>query len=327
MFDKCEITDIKGFGIGHATNFSAATGVTTIVAEKAAKCSCDIRGGGPATRETDLLSPEKMIQGVNAIVLSGGSAFGLESASAAARVLSEHKMGFDSVGNIIPIVPSACIFDLGIGNSIDSYLELGKIATENAIANINSSTPPASGNVGVGAGATVGMKGLPKKPMKSGVGFATFSFGKVKVGACVVVNALGNVYTENGEFLAGFDDEKTLKRIYQAFNLKSKVTKRENTTLACIITNADVSKSQCKKVSQVAHDGFARAIRPVHTQMDGDATFVMASGKVKADVDVVSMMAAQACEEAIRNAVKSAKSTLGFNGLFDGEIEEEDKKA
>lgn len=317
MFTKCDICEIKGFGIGHATDIKAATGVTVIVAEKAARCSCDVRGGGPATRETDLLSPEKMIQGVNAITLSGGSAFGLEASSGTARVLQEHKMGFNSIGNIIPIVPSACIFDLGIGSVIDSYTELGKQACEHAIQNINSKSNPESGNVGIGAGATVGMKGLPKKPMKSGIGFAAYSFGNLKVGACVVVNALGNVYARTGEFLAGFDDEKTLKKIYQAFNLKSKVTKRENTTLCCIITNADISKSQCKKVASVTHDGYARAIRPVHTQMDGDAAFVMASGKVKADVDVVSMMAAEACEDAIRDAVMSAKSCFGFQGLAD----------
>lgn len=317
MFTECDISEIKGFGIGHATNAEAATGVTVVVAEKAARCSCDVRGGGPATRETDLLAPEKMIQGVNAIAFSGGSAFGLEAACGCARVLQKHKMGFNSVGNIIPIVPSACIFDLGIGSTIDNYIGLGELATENAIRNINSKTPPEAGNVGVGAGATVGMKGLPKKPMKSGVGFAAYSCSSLKVGACVVVNALGNVYKENGEFLSGFDDEKTLKKVFQAFNLKAKVTKRENTTLACIITNADLSKSQCKKVASVAHDGYARAIRPVHTQMDGDAAFVMASGKVKADVDVVSMMAADACEAAIRNAVMTAKSSFGFEGLAD----------
>lgn len=314
MFDV-NITDkIAEFGIGHVTNSDAGTGVTVIINKAGATCSCDVRGGGPATRETDLLHPEKMVQKAHAVVLSGGSAMGLESASGVARELRDQKIGYPAGKQIIPIVPAACIFDMNYGKPEFPDVEMGRECAKLAIANIGSTEAPERGNVGVGAGASVGIKGMPTKPMKSGVGYACVALGKLKVAALCVVNALGNVYDTDGTFMAGVEGD-ALKNAMKAMNLKEKITPGTNTTLCCVMTNAKISKTVCNRVAQVAHDGYARAIFPVHTQNDGDSIFVMASDKVKADVDVVSVMAVEAVEAAIRDAVKSSTDALGLKGM------------
>lgn len=318
MFDVNDKEKISEFGIASVTNSDAGTGVTVIVNKQGATCSCDVRGGGPATRETDLLSPEKMVQKAHAIALCGGSAMGLEAASGVARALREKKIGYAAGKEIIPIVPAASIFDMNYGKAEFPDVSMGEEAARLAIENIGVKDLPERGNVGAGAGASVGIKGLPKKPMKSGVGYHCVSLGKLKVSALTVVNALGNVYDAQGNFMAGVEGD-TLKNAFTALNLKEKITPGTNTTLSVVMTNAKISKTACNKVAQVAHDGYARAIFPVHTQNDGDAIFVMASDKVKADVDVVSVMAVEAVEGAIRDSVLSACGALGLKGLLDSQ--------
>lgn len=316
LFDLKIDEKIADFGIGHATDNDALTGVSVVVCKEGAVCSCDVRGGGPATRETDLLSPEKMVERVHAIVLSGGSAFGLEAASGVARVLRDEKIGFRAGTEIVPIVPAACIFDLGVGKCVFPDVEMGKEGARNALDNVGKTQAPGVGVVGAGAGASVGLKGVPLvSPMKSGIGYSFASFGKLKVSALTVVNALGNVYESNGDFLAGIENEKTMIAAFKAMNVKSKFGGVKNTTLSVVMTNAKATKSMCKKVACCSHDGYARSINPVHTQNDGDAVFVMASDKVAADVDVISVMAAEVVEESIREAVRHAKSVAGLVGL------------
>lgn len=315
MFETSDFSKLPEFGIGHATSIEDGTGVTVIIPKGGATASCEILGGGPATRETDLLNPEKMIQKVHAVCLCGGSAMGLEAACGVARHLQSKKIGFKCGPAYIPIVPAASIFDLRYSNSIFPDVEMGITACKNALENLEKNEEVQTGCVGVGTGATVGMKGLLKKPMKSGFGMSCLSLGKLQVAAATVVNSLGNVVGENQSFLAGLDDENAYKNLFKAVNLKAKVSNPQNTTLSVVMTNANITKTACKKVAQVAHDGFARAIFPVHLQLDGDSIFVLASSKYKADTDAISTMAAKAVELSIRNAVESATDLLGMKGL------------
>lgn len=314
MFNLINDKKLPEFGIAHVSDSDAGTGVTVVVCKDGATASCDVRGGGPATRETDLLHPEKMVQKIQAVALSGGSAMGLEAASGVARELRAQKIGFSAGKTIIPIVPAASIFDMNYGKAEFPDVDAGQKCAKLAIKNIGCDKAPERGNVGAGTGASVGIKGMPTKPMKSGIGFASVESGKLIVSALCVVNAFGNVYAEDGTFLAGVEGD-SLKTALKALGLKKKITPGTNTTLCVVMTNAKISKTECNKVAQVSHDGYARAIFPVHTQNDGDAIFVMASGKVKTDVDLVSVMAVEAVESAIRDSVLSAKDALGLKGL------------
>lgn len=328
MLQEATHTDLPEFGVAHATDTDNATGVTVFICPEGASCGVDVRGGGPATRETDLLRPENMVQDVNAVILSGGSAFGLEAACGVMEEMAARDIGFQVGPTHVPIIPGASLFDLLIGRPVWPDKEMGRSTCRLAFDSMG--TPPEMGNVGAGTGATVGKMGRPEQAMKSGFGWSGVRLGEVVVIANVAVNAAGNVMDENGAWLAGvlgpngIEDPFESALAIQAANSVEAINTdhhakghSENTTLGCILTNAALTKAQCTKVAQIAQDAYARAIKPVHTTGDGDTIFVMASGKTAAPTDVVAIMATQAMEEAIRNAVRSAEGMFGLKSAKD----------
>jgi L-aminopeptidase/D-esterase-like protein len=288
----------------------------------------DQRGGAPGTRETDLLRPMHLVEKVHAIMLAGGSAFGLDAASGVMRYLEERKVGFDVGVTHVPIVPAAVIFDLAIGRAdVRPDAAMGyqacAHATDNAVA---------EGNVGVGTGATVGKILGMGQAMKSGVGTASIEIGAgVIVGAIVAVNALGDVIDPNtNAIIAG---ARTLYKGpitigasgYFADTLATMrgligrtavgFASRANTVIGVVATNAKLNKEEINKVAQMAHDGLARTIRPAHTLFDGDTLFALATGDRSADVNIVGAFAAEALAQAIVRGVRAAKSAGGPPGL------------
>ena len=276
---------VPGFRIGTAQDRVGLTGVTVILApEGGATAGVDVRGCAPGTRETDLLSPEKTVQQIHAVVLSGGSAFGLEADSGVMNALAEDGAGFPVGPVSVPIVCGAVLFDLLIGDpKAHPDLAMGYEAAKRADV-----TFPV-GCYGAGTGATVGKLKGAEHAMKSGAGYAEISLESgLCVGAYMAVNACGEVYDKETT-LAGIlsDDEKTILSSHD-FMLKGfERILGGNTSIGCVVTNAKLTKAECKAVSGMAHDGFARSIRPVHTTMDGDTVFTMASGEIAAPVDTV----------------------------------------
>lgn len=309
-----QINEIEGFQIGSAQDIENATGCTIILCKEGATAGVDVRGGGPATRETDLLNPKNMVQKIHAVTLSGGSAFGLESSSGVMQYLSEHEIGFDMKNIYIPIVCEACLFDCGVGNS-KAYpnKQMGYDACIEAEKN-----NPKQGNVGAGTGASVGKFFGPQYAMKSGLGFSALQIGPLKVGAIVAVNACGDIFYPNSDKpIAGIYDRNTNTRLFSEDEILKAAEKMinscgMNTTIGCIITNADLNKAQMNKIASMAHNGYARCIRPVHTSSDGDTIFAMTSNKVPAEQDLVGIMAVKAMEQAIVNAGTLADSAYGL---------------
>lgn len=298
--------NISGFKIGTAENREGLTGVTVILApDGGATAGVDVRGCALGTRETDLLDPRKTVQKIHAVVLSGGSAFGLEAASGCVKYLAEQGVGFP-IGNVcVPIVCSAVLFDLMIGDE-KAYPDLlmGYEAAKSA------SSEFLSGCNGAGTGATVGKLLGFGNAMKSGAGYHEISLpGGLRVGAYVVVNACGEVFDGEKIFAGVFS--RSRKKIISSHELMLSGITREfsgaNTTIACVITNAALSKAECSTVSGMAHDGYARSIRPVHTTMDGDAIFTMASGEYETAVDTVGYLAEDAIRLAVIDAIKIRK--------------------
>lgn len=320
MPEICSITQIPGILAGHATNAEAATGCTVIVCPAGATGAVDVRGGAPATRETDLLRPEETVQQLHAVVLSGGSAFGLAASTGVAEELERRDIGFDVGVTKVPIVSSACLFDLMCGRAdIRPDASMGAAAVREAFA--HAGVPLARGNVGAGAGCTVGKVAGPERAMKAGLGEAVCQAGELVAGAVVAVNAVGNVVDPaTGAFVAGTLDaggtriisfEEAIAEATAAMPL------RTNTTISCIVTNARLSKAQATKVAQMSADAYAHAIRPTHTTNDGDSIFVMATGGVSAEVDAVGMLATAALEQAIVDAARSAEGAYGLKGARD----------
>lgn len=300
---------VPGFRIGTAEDAEGLTGVTAILAPKeGAAAGVDVRGCAPGTRETDLLRPEKTVDKIHAVVLAGGSAFGLEASSGVMRALAEKGIGF-SVGPVrVPIVCGAVLFDLLIGRS-DAFpdVEMGKLAASRA-----SDTFPV-GLAGAGMGATVGKLRGAAYAMKSGAGYAEIALPEgLVVGAYMAVNACGEVF-DGEETLAGIlsDDGKTLISSHRLMLEGFERDLGGNTSIGCVITNARLTKAECTAVAGMAHDGYARSIRPVHTTMDGDTVFVMASGTCEAPVDTVGYLAEEAVRLAVIDAVKSAEGAGG----------------
>lgn len=308
------ILDVKGLKVGQAQNEEALTGCTVVICEEGATCGVDVRGAAPGTRETDLLDPVNTVQKVNAVVLSGGSAFGLESTCGVSQYLEEQNVGFDAGPCKVPIVVGAVLFDLGVGHyKIRPDKKMGYEACLNA-----SETTLKQGNYGAGCGATVGKIRGPEFLTKSGIGSYSIKLDNgIVVAALVAVNALGDVY-EDGKVIAGaLDDSKT--KFLNSYNLmKQGVTKGgfsiDNTTIGIIATNAKLDKAQCKKISQMAHDGYARSIFPIHTPHDGDTIFTMATGEIEtgADLTLIGSIAVEVMEKSIINAVKNAKEINGI---------------
>lgn len=307
------LNEMKGFKIGHEGDPIGGSGCTVIVFDKKALCGVDIRGGGPASRETALLNPLASNDGVNAILLSGGSAYGLDAAGGVMRYLEEQGQGVKVGNSVVPIVVGSCIFDLNCADAkVRPDATMGYKACLNSAQNLNL-----NGNVGAGIGATVGKILGNKRAMKSGLGTYAVKVGLLTVGAIVIVNALGDVYAvDSAEELAGLLNEEKTKAIsstetaVKLLQLKSCFT--ANTTIGAILTNAKLDKAAMNKVAALASNGIARTIRPVNTSMDGDSIYAATTAKVKSSSDVVGTIGAYVLAKAINNAVLSAEDAYGF---------------
>jgi L-aminopeptidase/D-esterase-like protein len=319
------ITDIPGIRVGHAQDEAALTGCTVILCENGAVGGVDQRGGAPGTRETDALHPIHLVNVVHAVMLSGGSAFGLDAASGAVRYLEERGVGFDVRVARVPIVPAAILFDLGIGRSdVRPGPEMGYQACLNA-----SAAPPAEGNVGAGTGATVGKILGMQHAMKSGIGTASMGIGGgICVGAIAAVNVFGDVVDlATGEIVAGarlvhtgplkigkgpyFADTLEVMRSLAGRAVLG-FANHEHTVIGVVATNARLNKEQANKVAQMAHDGLALTVRPAHTMLDGDTIFALATGEQRADVNIVGAFAAQVFARAVLRAVLTARPLAGL---------------
>ena len=315
------ITDIPGIKVGHYTDVEAATGCTVILCETGAVAGVDVRGSAPGTRETDLLRPMNLVEKVQAIVLSGGSAFGLDAASGVMRYLEERGFGHETMVSKVPIVPAAVLFDLNTGSSkIRPGAEEGykacKVATEKEVA---------EGCVGAGTGATVGKILGIERAIKSGVGTASCSIGNdLIVAALVVVNAIGDIVDQKtGKILAGPRNEQNIGFIstvelltggeftYQRNLLAS------NTTLGVVATNASLNKEQVNKLAQMAQDGLARAINPCHTMFDGDTIFALSLGDKVGDITALGTAAAEVVANAIVRGIQQAETLAGIPSIKD----------
>ena len=313
-----QITDVVGIMVGHASDAHAATGCTVIVCRQGAVGGVDVRGSAPGTRETDALRPMTLVERVHAVLLTGGSAFGLAAADGVVRYLEEQGIGFDAVVAKVPIVPAAVIFDLMIGSAtVRPTAEMGYAAARGA-----SAGPVDEGSVGAGTGATVGKVLGPQTAMKGGVGTWAVSLpGGVIVGALVVVNAFGDVINDGtGQVLAGARDPHTGHFLNTAQALMGGTRApgfSANSTVGVIATNAALTKEQANKLAQVGHDGLARVISPVHTMFDGDTVFALSAGVAKADFMAVGTAAVHAIAESIKRAVRLAKGWGKIAGLAD----------
>lgn len=307
------ITDISGIKVGHSQSEIGMTGCTVVICEKGATGGVDVRGSAPGTRETDLLKPENLVDRIHAVVLSGGSAFGLEAASGVMNYLEEINVGFDTGTTKVPIVASAVIFDMNIGDyRIRPDLKMGYDAAKSA-----TSEEMRHGNIGCGMGATVGKILGPAHAMKSGLGSATVKAGDLVVSAIVAVNSFGDIFDyETGKQLAGvYDyDKNEMLNTYSIMKEQFKPVgfPMRNTTIAVVATNAILTKAEANKVASMAHNGFARSINPVHTMYDGDTIFAMATNEIHGDVSIIGTIAGEAISRAITNAIISAKPCCGL---------------
>ena len=319
---KGGVTAVPGVRVGHHTLTERPTGCTVIVFDSVATGGVSVRGSAPGTRETDLLDPSNLVDQVHAIVFSGGSAFGLDAASGVMRYLEEHKVGFAFGGAYVPIVPGAVLFDLPVGGK---PLIRPDASCGYAAATAATNGPVAEGSVGAGAGATVGKYGGAGRAMKSGIGTAsiTMSNGLI-VAALVAVNAAGDVIDpSNGKVVAGrlAADSNTFLDARQLLRNGVTSTQKpgENTTLGLIVTNAKITKAQGRKIADMAHDGFARAIAPAHTLNDGDTIFAMGTGAFtgNADLTTIGGLAADVTAEAILRGVREATGLPNYPAVRD----------
>lgn len=377
VFTPASKADLPAFGIGSAELASRGTGCTLVVAPQGAVCGVDVRGAAPATRETDLLRPTNTVEKVQGVMISGGSAFGLEAACGAMDELAARGIGFHLMDACVPIIPGACLFDLPVGQFAYPRKEQGAEACVNALANLESGEDPQQGNIGAGTGATVAKMLGTDCAVKAGLGWHAVAMGPVVVGALVAVNAAGCVYDPDGNLLAGMrmaDDsmldaqaaiplmmqaaaqgqgaasvaeaaaaEAAVTGVAAASATVAPATDRAvaggsaavkapfdqtasagsaavagpcaNTTLGVVLTNAQLTKAQANRLATTTHDAYARSIKPVHTSNDGDCIFAMASGEVPAQLDLVAMMACEAMQQAIANAVTNASSAYGIPAI------------
>jgi L-aminopeptidase/D-esterase-like protein len=314
------LTDVPGIKVGHFTLSERPTGCTVILAEAGAVAGVDVRGMAPATRETDVLNPVNLVQIAHAIVLSGGSAFGLDAASGVMRYLEEHKIGFLFGQAYVPIVPAAALFDLSVGDGrIRPNADCGYQAARAA-----SNAAVVEGNIGAGAGATVGKAGGLGRAMKGGIGTASITMPNgLIVAALVATNGMGDVIDpENGQVIAGVrtPDGKSFadaRKLLRSGEIKFRAG--ENTTLGVIATNAVLTKTEAKRVAEMAHDGYARSIVPAHTPVDGDTIFTLATGAKTgpADAGLIGVLAADVMAQAVVRSVRQATGIPGFPAAKD----------
>ena len=306
------IMEVGGFRIGHAQNTEAATGCTVLLCDRMSPAGLDVRGGGPASRESQILSPVAQADSINAVLLSGGSAFGLDAAGGVQKYLEERGIGFDVGVTKVPLVSQSCLFDLVVGQmDVRPDAAMAYQACENA-----SYDAPAQGNVGAGTGCSVGKYRGMERAMKSGFGTYAVQAGHLKVGALVAVNALGDIYDGATQIAGLLSEDKTalsntLEELFQDVTIAGNLFSG-NTTLGIVVTNAKLNKTQLTKVAGMTHNGFARAIRPVHTNADGDSIYALSTGDLPGDVNVVGAMAAYAMERAIVRAVRLAQPAYGL---------------
>lgn len=317
------ILEVGGFQIGQAQDMEAATGITVLLCDTCAPTGVDIRGGGPASRETPLLDPRAASTGIHALVLSGGSAFALDAAGGVMRYLEEKNIGFDVGVTRVPLVCQSCVFDLAIGRmDVRPDAAMAYQACLNARRDVVE-----EGCVGAGTGCTVGKYHGADFAMKSGLGTYAVRNGDLCVGAIVAVNAVGDIYDiDTGRQLAGMrsEDGNGLRSsesfIYEAA-AKTASDYAANTTIGAIVTNAAFDKSKMGKIASMAHNGFARTIRPVHTSNDGDSIYAMSLGTVQADIDVVGTLASYVMGKAVGRAVRAAHGMCGFPAMRDMGLE------
>jgi L-aminopeptidase/D-esterase-like protein len=313
------ITKIAGIKVGHYTDEKGVTGCTVILCPNGAVAGVDVRGSAPGSRETELLKPTKTVQKIHAVFLSGGSAFGLDATAGVMRYLEERGIGYKTPYGVVPIIPAAILYDLGVGEakarpSIENAYEACQRATTQTFE---------EGSVGAGTGATIGNILGRASWMKGGLGSVCQKLpGGVLVGALAVVNAVGDIIDEHGRIIAGarradgqyLDTASFLKE--HAVDARKVVAKGgENTTLVVLVTNAKLDKSQANKLAEFGHDGITQAVRPAHTTFDGDTVFALATGEVEASPDAVGVVAVEVTAGAIRRAVRLAKSIANIPSL------------
>ena len=313
------ITSIPGLRVGHWTDRRAATGCTVVLCEGGAVAAVDVRGGAPGTRETDLLRPGNLVERIHAVILSGGSAFGLDAAAGVMRYLEEQGVGFPTPGGLVPIVVGAVLYDLSIGRpDVRPDAAAGYAACRAAKGGRVS-----QGSVGAGSGATVGKALGMERAVKGGIGTASERVaGEITIGALVAVNCLGEIVDpDSGRILAGPRDEEggflstlDILRGRPATALSGGFT---NSTIGVVATNARLSREQAYRLAVMAHDGLSRTVRPAHTPVDGDAFFSLATGATEAPVDLIALgaLAARAVERAIVRAVREARGLAGVPSL------------
>lgn len=307
------VTDVPGVRVGHWSDAAAGTGCTVVLPPPGTVGAVEVRGGGPATRDVDLLAPLASVAEVTALLLSGGSAFGLDAASGVMRWCEERGLGHDTIAARVPIVPTACIFDLGItGNARRPGPDDGYAACAAA-----TEGPHAVGSVGAGTGATVGKLRAREGWCKGGLGAGARRLhdGTI-VAALAVVNAWGDIIDERGEVIAGAVGEdgrfvRAWERVIDSPPMHPRLAAAEHTTLVCVVTDARLTRPEAAIVARMTHDGLARAVAPVHTPIDGDAAFCLATGARPASAFTVGVAAAEAASAAIRDAVRHATSVRG----------------
>lgn len=314
------VTEIGPVRIGQVENKDAGTGCTVFVCEDGMRAGLDVRGGGPASRESQLLSPLAAAQVIHGIVLAGGSAFGLDAAGGVMKCLEERDIGYDVGVTKVPLVAQSDLFDLMVGDpNVRPDFKMGYEAARIALDRPNYR----DGNYGAGCGCTVGKTAGMETCMKTGIGSYAVELEGLKIGAVVALNAFGDIFDwKDGNQIAGL-----LSRDHKAFRsspeaIKESIVKiknrfTNNTTLGVIITNAYFDKAALCKIAGMGQDGYARSIRPVHTSFDGDSIYAVSVGDVEADQELVGSLAAEVISEAIIRAVTSAESAYGFPALKD----------
>lgn len=311
------INEIENIKIGNAEDYKGGTGITVILCPNGCRAGVDIRGGGPASRETPLLDPVADAQIIHAVVLSGGSAFGLDAAGGVMEYLEKKGIGFDVGVTKVPLVCQSCVFDLPVG---DVFTRPDKAMAVKACENAELNNPQ-SGCVGGGTGATVGKILGADRCMKSGLGMAAVQLGELKLGAVVVLNAFGDIFDSKGNKIAGLLNKEgtgfssTEEEMYKSIAPKQQFN--TNTTIGAIITNGKFDKVKLKKIAAMTHNGYGRSINPVHTMADGDSIYALSVGEVEADLNTVGTLAARVMSMAIEDAVKSAKSMYGLKAYED----------
>lgn len=310
---------VGGFTVGHAQDYEAATGCTVLLFDTCSPAGVAVRGGGPASRETPLLDPLAASEGIHALLLSGGSAFGLDAAGGVMRYLEERNIGFDTGITKVPLVCQSCVFDLVIGRpDVRPDFSMAYKACEDGDRRKKAALPVPEGNQGVGCGCTVGKYRGPQYAMKSGLGCFAVQAGNLKVGAIVAVNALGDVFDiDTGRQIAGLlnetkdgllsTEEELLKDVAAMPDLFT-----GNTTIGAVVTNGSFTKAQVNKIASMAHNGLARTIRPVHTTADGDSIYAVSTGSEPADVNVAGTLASYVLGTAVNRAVRAARSSHGY---------------